>query len=172
MVKDGRDFIMVSFAQDVGKKDLPPQLMQLTESTIVGILKEHIYTLPLDVQCEISLTKIADDILLAAQPTFSQQIEIQAVGDAEFDGTVKVTPSHEKTLRGHLKIVFDAIKDGIPRTQRQLEEATGLTWAQINPRVRDLRKAKFGNYTINRQALKGGVHRYCLLFPHSDAIYY
>ena len=141
--------------------------MSLTESKIIGILKEHIYTLPLDTQCEINLTQIAKDIILASQPTFSETIQIQAVGDAEFDGTVKVTPKHEKKLRGHKDIVLNMLRKHGWMTPKQMERATGLSWAQINPRLRDLRKPKFGGYNIPQEPVKDGIHRYRLLSPQT-----
>jgi hypothetical protein len=69
-------------------------------------------------------------------------------------------------LDGQMLRVYEALADGAWHTPAALEERTGDNWASISARCRDLRKSRFGGYTVERRSLGGGVFSYRLLQPH------
>ena len=50
-------------------------------------------------------------------------------------------------------------------TLADLERATGYPQASISARLRDLRKPKFGGYTVERRYVRRGLFEYRLLLP-------
>jgi len=71
--------------------------------------------------------------------------------DGDRDGH---TYSHDEDylrLNRQAKRVFDAIADGKPKTPEWLAYRTGDNWASISARLRDLRKAKFGAWQVERK---------------------
>lgn len=63
-----------------------------------------------------------------------------------------------------LKTQIDTIKelmiDGEARTLRRIEQLTGYPPASISAQLRNLRKARFGNHTINRRHIGSGLYLY------------
>ena len=56
--------------------------------------------------------------------------------------------------------VWEVMKGGAWMTLKQISDATGDPEASISARLRDLRKAKFGGHTVERDCLGGGLHMY------------
>jgi hypothetical protein len=59
--------------------------------------------------------------------------------------------------------VMDCIKDGQPRTLRQIALATGDPEASVSAQLRHMRKPRFGGHVIARQHLGGGLYTYRLV---------
>jgi hypothetical protein len=78
---------------------------------------------------------------------------------ATFDGP-DVTPTDEVRLRGQLAKVYDLMKDGQWRTLSRIAAITGASEAAASARLRDLRKPRFGSYTVNRRRVDGGLFEY------------
>lgn len=69
----------------------------------------------------------------------------------DFDGYVYERKHDFVRLSGQLKVVKDLMSDEKWRTLREIEDLTGYTSASISARLRDLRKAKFGGYEVERR---------------------
>ena len=67
-----------------------------------------------------------------------------------FDGP-DVTPADTLRLGHQLQAVRDAMSDGNWHTLEQLARAAHCTTQSASARARDLRKARFGGHTIQRQ---------------------
>ena len=65
-------------------------------------------------------------------------------------------------LTGQLRDVYEAIEDGYPHTLRDIELITGHPQASISAQLRNLRKARFGGFTINKKNIDGGLYVYWL----------
>ena len=75
------------------------------------------------------------------------------------------TYDHERDgqrLHGLNRRVYALMADGQWRTLREVSRATGGTEASVSARLRDLRKAKFGGYRVERRRVGGGLHEYRL----------
>jgi biotin operon repressor len=70
-------------------------------------------------------------------------------------------------LHRQLAAVKARMSDGKWHTLKELAEDVGASEASISARIRDLRKVKFGGYTVERQRLKdgSGQHFYRLVTP-------
>lgn len=64
--------------------------------------------------------------------------------------------------------VYQLMRDGKWRTPTDIENATGYNWASASARLRDLRKERFGSFSVERRR-KGdaerGLFEYRLLHP-------
>lgn len=80
-----------------------------------------------------------------------------------FDGATADQAKDAKRLTGQWAKVFALMKDGTYRTLAEIEEATGYPQASISARLRDFRKERFGQHTVNRRRRgKGGTWEYQL----------
>jgi len=81
---------------------------------------------------------------------------------ATFDGeTIEPARDHDR-LRAQLHRVLNAISDHEWLTLHQISAITGDPEASVSARLRDLRKDKFGGYTIERQYAGEGLWEYRL----------
>jgi len=81
---------------------------------------------------------------------------------ATFDGaTIEPARDHDR-LRAQLHRVLNAVSDHEWRTLHQISAITGDPEASVSARLRDLRKDKFGGYTIERQYAGEGLWEYRL----------
>lgn len=62
--------------------------------------------------------------------------------------------------------VWNAVKDGNWRTPKELELATGYSWASISARLRDFRKPRFGSHGVDRESRGNGLFVYRLRINH------
>ena len=86
----------------------------------------------------------------------------------QFDGGTFNPIADGDRLARQLKAVFDAMKDGGWRTPAEIEAASGANWASASARLRDLRKQRFGGFTIERRRkaeAERGLHEYRLRPP-------
>lgn len=77
-----------------------------------------------------------------------------------FDGTTFQVERDGDRLSALLARVRDFLSDGEWHTLGEIHAACGGTEASCSARLRDLRKAKFGGYVIERQYIRAGVFRY------------
>jgi hypothetical protein len=72
-------------------------------------------------------------------------------GPFDFDGET-YEPQHDQVrLNAQTQRVYDFIKDGEWHTLGEISEATGDPEASVSARLRDLRKARFGGFTVDRK---------------------
>lgn len=68
-------------------------------------------------------------------------------------------------LNAQTRRVYDLMRDGTWRTLREIAAATGDPEASVSARLRDLRKAAFGGFTVERRRRgepKAGIWEYRL----------
>lgn len=68
-----------------------------------------------------------------------------------FDGSDVVAELDEVRLTGQLKSIFTLMKDGKFRTLAEIEGSTGIGQASASAQLRNLRKERFGNFTVNKR---------------------
>lgn len=85
----------------------------------------------------------------------------------DFDGVTYERERDQDRLRAQLGRVRAAMLDHAWHTLPGLSNTTGDPEASISARLRDLRKEKFGGYTVERRYLDGGLWEYRLL-PRAD----
>lgn len=80
-----------------------------------------------------------------------------------FDGKT-YEPEHDQ---GRLSTQFDRVKglmlDGKWRRLGEIRDEIGGSEAGVSARLRDLRKPRFGGFTVERRRLVGGIYEYRLL---------
>jgi hypothetical protein len=69
----------------------------------------------------------------------------------DFDGRTFVKKLDGSRLSKQLSAIRDLMADGIWRSPEEIERATGINWASASARLRDLRKHKFGGFTVLRR---------------------
>ena len=80
-----------------------------------------------------------------------------------FDGP-GVTLRDRERLATQLERVRNLMLDGRWRTLEAIRQAVGGSEAGVSARLRDLRKDRFGGYTVNRRRVAdGGLHEYQVL---------
>lgn len=77
-----------------------------------------------------------------------------------FDGATYEPVRDRKRLSKQFERVRDLMLDGQWRTLREIADTLGIPEASASARLRDLRKARFGAFLVERQAGENGVHRY------------
>ena len=84
---------------------------------------------------------------------------------ADFDGKTYEPARDRDRLRAQLDEVRMFMWDGDWHTLDQISAATGHPPASVSARLRDLRKGKFGAFTIERQYVRRGLFEYRLVAP-------
>lgn len=56
-------------------------------------------------------------------------------------------------MNKQLKRVFELMQDGAARTLDEIANALGISESSAGARLRDLRKPRFGGYTVKREKL-------------------
>lgn len=79
------------------------------------------------------------------------QIEARFIG-ATFDGVTYDPLYDQARLTRQIGRVWDLMHDGLWRTLEEMATETGDPPASISARLRDLRKRRFGSYTVSRRA--------------------
>jgi len=80
-----------------------------------------------------------------------------------FDGATYDAKLDRARLRGQLAAVFNLLATGGWWTLRDLAESVDGSEAGVSARLRDLRKAKFGGYLVERRRVEGGLWEYRLI---------
>lgn len=69
----------------------------------------------------------------------------------DFSGRTYSREFDRDRLNAQLARVYDLMVDGRWRTLAEIETATGDPQASVSARLRDLRKRKFGGFTVERR---------------------
>ena len=80
-----------------------------------------------------------------------------------FDGSTYEAEHDESRLTGQMRAVYEYLRGHEWVTLQELSLATGGSEAGVSARLRDLRKARWGANTIERQRHEGGFFAYRLL---------
>lgn len=84
------------------------------------------------------------------------------VRPGDFDGATYQRARDHARLSGQLARVADALADGAWHTLAQLHQQTSDPEASISARIRDLRKGRFGGWTVEARSDGGGTWLYRL----------
>jgi hypothetical protein len=74
----------------------------------------------------------------------------------DFDGATYERQLDQIPLNAQLAKVWSAVKSGQWFTLSGLSQVTGCPEASVSARLRDLRKPRFGGFTVERERVKGG----------------
>lgn len=108
------------------------------------------------------LEDIADALVLAAQPSFSQTIQIQPVGDQDFHGSTFEEKRDGKRLRSLQKAVETVMSDGQWRTLPEIHQIIGRgTETSIYARLNQAQYS--GRFKKERKHIRNGLHQYRLI---------
>lgn len=77
-----------------------------------------------------------------------------------FDGKTFYPAIDGVRLTTQLTAVFDFMSDGMWRTLKQISSEVGSPESSISARLRDLRKPRFGQYTVDRRRMSEGAGTY------------
>lgn len=77
-----------------------------------------------------------------------------------FDGVTFDRAKDGARLHRQLSAVREFMSDSSWRTLAEIEEATGHPRSSISARLRDLRKPKFGGFTVERRRRSPGTFEY------------
>lgn len=77
-----------------------------------------------------------------------------------FDGETYDHDRDNGRLRRQLGLVRDLMSDGEWRTLEKIAAATESPEPSVSARLRDLRKAKFGGYIVQRRYVSRGLFEY------------
>lgn len=83
----------------------------------------------------------------------------------DFHGETYDPDRDHDRLATQLATVRDLMHDGNWRTLDEIAEATGHPAPSVSARLRDLRKRRFGGFTVQREHVENGLHRYRVLPP-------
>ena len=87
-----------------------------------------------------------------------------------FDGDT-ITPDDFPRLNRQLRAVYDLMRDGYWRGLKEIAFQIDEPEASISARLRDLRKPKWGGFTVERMNRGGGFWMY-RLSPKSEPCYF
>ena len=82
-----------------------------------------------------------------------------------FDGQTYDHNQDAVRLKGQLLRVFNVLKDGYWVSLEDIARMANAPGDSVSARLRDLRKEKFGGYTVHRKNKGGGLWLYRLEMP-------
>jgi putative component of toxin-antitoxin plasmid stabilization module len=94
---------------------------------------------------------------------------VAEVKPARFDGATFDPDRDGARLTRELDRVRAFMADGSWRTLKEIADATGAPEASVSARLRDLRKPRFGSWTVDREHVADGVWRYRVRRGAGDA---
>ena len=80
-----------------------------------------------------------------------------------FDGETYDPELDRKRLTGQLLRVYTLMSDGAWRTLAQIAKEAQGSESSVSARLRDLRKARFGQYRIDKRRVTGGLWEYKMI---------
>jgi hypothetical protein len=86
-----------------------------------------------------------------------------------FDGATYDPDRDKARLKSQLIRVWNTMSPGQWLTLRQIAERTGDPEQSVSARIRDLRKPRFGEHTVERESVGSGIFRYRLI-PNKKTI--
>lgn len=81
------------------------------------------------------------------------------------DGVTIVPERDTKRLNAQAQRVWNVLSDGRWYSLSEIAAITHDPEASISARIRDLRKPKFGGFTVEETCVRKGLHRYKLHVP-------
>lgn len=81
------------------------------------------------------------------------------------DGKTYDDSRDRKRLNRQALAVYDVMRDGQWRTLGQIADLADEPEASVSARLRDLRKPRFGGFTVDRMYLCDGIWQYRVLPP-------
>lgn len=88
----------------------------------------------------------------------------------DFDGVTYERAKDHARLTSQLVRVYGCMRDGQWRTLDEIARSINDPAASISARLRDLRKSKFGGYTVQRRRRTQGLFEYRLALGQIDWI--
>jgi hypothetical protein len=82
-----------------------------------------------------------------------------------FDGETYEPHRDHVRLSGQMLKVRNLMSDGEWRTLSRIALLVDAPEASVSARLRDLRKPRFGGWTVERERSEGGLHFYRLVKP-------
>lgn len=82
-----------------------------------------------------------------------------------FDGATFSQKRDGARLQRQLADVLKIMLDGQPHTLAEIARKTGHPESSVSARIRDLRKPKFGGYTVRREHVVNGLWSYRIAKP-------
>jgi len=86
------------------------------------------------------------------------------------DGATYVHERDGKRLHSQHHRVLAFLRDGREHTLAEIAKATGDPEASVSARIRDLRKARFGSYQIERRYVERGLWAYRLVVGQMELL--
>ncbi len=98
--------------------------------------------------------------MIEAQPDLLDRTPPVIMGDR--DGTTFEPTRDRKRLNAQMQAVYNFMAHGQWRTLADIAAATDYPQASVSARLRDLRKSRFGGYTVERRYIANGRYQYRL----------
>jgi hypothetical protein len=98
---------------------------------------------------------------------------LQRPQDVDFPHRDGATYQHARDgqrLHSQHHRVLAILRDGREHTLSELHQLTGDPEASVSARIRDLRKARFGSYRIERTYVRRGLHTYRLVLGQLELV--
>ena len=89
-------------------------------------------------------------------------------GELRFDGATYDHARDSARLGEQMLAVLSVMADGQWRTLAAIASETNAPEASVSARLRDLRKPRFGGYTVNREYIRRGLYQYQLLVRETE----
>ena len=89
-------------------------------------------------------------------------------GELRFDGATYVHDRDSARLGDQMLAVLSVMSDGKWRTLADIASETNAPEASVSARLRDLRKPRFGGYTVNREYIRRGLYQYQLVVQETE----
>lgn len=80
--------------------------------------------------------------------------------ELNFDGPTYEPEKDQERLSGQFARVKELMLDGAWRSLAEIAAVVEGSEAGVSARLRDLRKERFGGYTVNRRRVAGGLFQY------------
>jgi hypothetical protein len=87
-------------------------------------------------------------------------VNIATLPEQTFDGATFNQARDGKRLTAQFAKVRDLMLDGEWRTLQQIAALTDSPMQSVSARLRDLRKERFGGYTVRRRNISNGLYEY------------
>ena len=115
------------------------------------------------------VSQLVSESLTLVRRDIEQELRTSRPG---FDGVTYNPALDEARLESQMGRVFECLRSGEWYTPTEMSAITGDNWSSVNARIRDLRKAKFGAWIVDRvrDPNNRGLHRYRLRNPDGTEV--
>ena len=79
-----------------------------------------------------------------------------------FDGATYEHKRDSHRLTGQMQRIYDCMSNGMWYTLKEVSEITGAPEASASAGIRNLRKERFGGFTVDREHISNGLYKYRL----------